>query len=102
MFITHNKEAVEKLQGNYLVLELETRKINSEEVTAWCIIDAEKISLMEIPLIETYKNLHIEFINNYNKGNYKFCLDAMEHLKGKFGGELDSFYEEIEKRIENK
>lgn len=102
MYITHNRDAVDKLASNYIVLELETRTVHDQTVTAWCIVDAEKISIMEIPLIETYKNLHQAFIDNYNKGHYKFCLDALEHLKGKFGGELDSFYEEIEKRIQNK
>jgi hypothetical protein len=31
----------------------------------------------------------------------KLCEDIAEHLMGQFGGELDSFYEEIIKRLKN-
>ena len=31
--------------------------------------------------------------------NHKFVKDAIEHLKGQFGGELDSFYQHVEDRI---
>ena len=99
MYIIVGKEAVEKLEGNYTILELETFQEASGPVTAYCVVDAEQIPIMEIPMISHQKAYHKSFIDEYNKGNYKFCLDAMEHLKGKFGGELDSFYDEIYQRI---
>ena len=95
MFITTNQEAVEKLKTNYTVLELET----IAGKTAWCVVDAEKIPLLEIPMIEKQKELHAAFIAEYNKGNAKFCQDAYEHLIGRWGGQIDSFYEEILNRI---
>jgi hypothetical protein len=42
--------------------------------------------------------LHENLIEELKKENYKFCLDAIDHLLGKFGGELDSFYTIIQER----
>lgn len=88
-------EALEKLKVKYTLLELDTLG----DYVAWCIIDAEKVPLMEIPLIENQKELHASFIAEYNKGNTKFCQDAYEHLIGRWGGQVDTFYEAVLNRI---
>ena len=100
MLIIVGKEAAEKLVGNYTILELETHDSGQGPVTAYCVVEADKIPLMEIPLIANHKALHDEFVKEYRNGNYKFCKDAAEHLIGRFGGEVDSFYQEIIQRID--
>ena len=98
MNIIIGKEAADKLKDNYIILELETfTKPNGEVITAYCVV--ETVSLTEMPLVANNKQLHESFIREYNNKNYKFCEDALEHLLGKFNGELDSFYLEIIKRI---
>lgn len=97
MYIVVNAEAAEKLRENYTLLELETLDKGNGPVTAWCVI--EQVPLSELATLDQQKLLHAEFIKEYNAGNYKFCIDVAEHLMGKFGGEVDSFYEEILKRI---
>lgn len=100
MWIIVGKEAADRLDGNYTVLELETHDSAQGPVTAYCVVEADKIPLIEIPFIANHKSLHDEFVKEYRNGNYKFCKDAAEHLIGRFGGEVDSFYEEIIRRID--
>lgn len=101
MYIILGKEAAERLRENYLVLDLETVMVKGEAIPAYCVVEGEGIPLVELPQIDQYRDLHANFVIEYNKGNYKFCLDAAEHLRGKFGGQLDTFYDEIVARIEN-
>ena len=100
MWIIVGQEAADKLSDNYTVLELETHQTDQGPVTAYCVVEAEKIPLMDIPNIAHHKALHNEFVKEYRNGNYNFCRDAVEHLTGYFGGEVNSFYEEIIRRID--
>ena len=98
MNIILGKEAADKLKENYTVLELETFTTQDGNITtAYCVVETVPIS--ELPLVTHNKQLHDNFVKEYNNKNYKFCLDAVEHLLGKFNGELDSFYLEIISRI---
>jgi hypothetical protein len=100
MQIIWNEEAARQLASTHTVLELETIQIPEiGAVTAYCIVPAEKIPLTDFPKLDALKQLHAQFVQAYRDKNYKFCTDAMEHLMGAFGGEADTFYEEIAKRI---
>jgi hypothetical protein len=89
--------AAERLRENYTVLELETFNVSGNPIKTYCV--ANNIPVTEIANLEQYKSLHQKMIDEYNRGNYKFCMDAMEHLNGKFGGDLDTFYNTIRSKI---
>jgi hypothetical protein len=38
-------------------------------------------------------------MRNYKLKNWKYCEDAIEHLLGRWKGDLDSFYNEIANRL---
>lgn len=99
MYIIEGHEAANKLKENYIVLELETLDKPTGPVTAFCIIDAQSIPIMDITIIDYYKSLHEEFITAYKNKDYTTCLDKMAHLRGAFNGQLDSFYQVITERI---
>ena len=101
MHIIVGKETADQLRERFTVLELETLEQEGQTVTAFCVVPAEKIPLGEMTLLDKWTALHASLITEYYKKNYKFCEDAIEHLMGKFSGELDSFYEEILNRIKN-
>lgn len=101
MQIIFNKDAVEKLRLNHTVLELETFNVDGQEVMAYCVVPADKIPLTEFPLLAAYIELHQSFLDGLRAKNYKLCKDITEHLLGKFGGELDTFYQEVLKRLES-
>jgi hypothetical protein len=98
MQIVWDKEAIKELRKKHTVLELETFPVNGEMFSAWCVVPAEKIST-ELANINAYVELHEGFIKAFKEKDAKLCNDIAEHLMGKFGGELDTFYEEILSRI---
>lgn len=99
MQIIWNEEAAEKLKNSHTVLELETFEIEGQSKTTYCVVPADKIPLAELPHLPNYVQLHEGFIKALKENDHKLCLDITEHLMGKFGGEMDSFYEIILDRI---
>ena len=100
MYIIMGDEAAGLVSDKYLILELDTILYDADKdpVTSYCVIDNEHVPLTDINQIEPMTQLHSKMLENYRKRNWKFCLDAIEHLKGKFRGELDTFYDDLEKR----
>jgi hypothetical protein len=99
MQIVWDKQAVEGLKKKHTVLELESFPVNGEMLSAWCVIPVEKIGIDGLSKLATYVELHEAFVKAYKEKNEKLCEDLAEHLMGKFGGELDTFYEEILSRF---
>lgn len=97
MHIIMGQEAADKLKENYTVLELETFEHNGQSITAFCVVN--ELPLGELPELEKLKSLHQSFVDAVKDKNYPVCEVLLEKLKGRFNGELDSFYEEIERRI---
>jgi hypothetical protein len=98
MQIIWNREAAESLRTNQTVLELETFPVGEQTITAYCVIPAERV-FPDIARLDNLKELHQAFISAFNQKNYQLCQDIVPELVGRFGGELDSFYEEILKKI---
>jgi hypothetical protein len=84
-----------------MILELDTfyfSKINKNK-TAYCLI--ESVPVQEMFNIEKNLDLHKNLVKNYKLRNWKYCEDVIEHLNGKWNGELDSFYNDISDRVKN-
>jgi hypothetical protein len=95
IFKTHAPNIDEK----YIVLDLDTFSLPDGSVhTACCVV--ENIPIAELPLTQSLKELHTNLIDNYGQRNWNYCEQAIEHLMGKWGGELDSFYDELSTRIQ--
>lgn len=100
MQIIFGRENAEMLRERYTVLDLETitdQEGNSMEV--FCLLSAEHIGLAELPQLDQWVKLHNDFLNGYHTQQYNYCRQCLEHLMGKFSGEVDTFYEEILRRI---
>ena len=101
MNIIIGKDEADRLSEKYTILPLESMKFKNAPdlpiTTAYCLI--ENIPTNEMNKVEEHKALHIKFYENYQKGNFNFCTQALEHLKGKWGGEIDSYYVIMEERI---
>ena len=99
MNIIFDKFHLDELQSKYTVLELDTFHIEStdQQRTAYCVV--ENVPILEMAQIESFRNLHANLMDNYRKKDWNYCEQAIEHLMGKWGGELDSFYTDLMKRI---
>lgn len=98
MQIIFNRQVADELRSRYTVLELETFDVEGQTLETFCVVPADKMNLAHLPNLESDIRLHENLIHELKNKNYKFCLDAIEHLMGKFGGELDSFYVIIQDR----
>lgn len=101
MYIIFGKEQANALSEKHTVLELDTIKLlpSGDRVTAYAVV--ESIAIPDMPMIETRRNLHNELMENYRKRDWNFCDQAIEQLVGAWSGELDSFYSELQSRINN-
>jgi hypothetical protein len=99
MNILIDPEQIDTYREKYTVLELDTIRIlpSNKEVTAYCVVDT--IPIMELPLTESKINLHANLMKNYRQRDWNYCQQALEHLIGSWNKELDSFYEDIQSRV---
>jgi len=100
MHIIFGKEQADELLNKYTVLELDTFQFggNGPLITAYCTV--ETIPLEELIQLDQIKKQHSDLIINYGLRNWSDCLSAIEQLKGKWRGELDTFYKDLESRIQ--
>lgn len=100
MHIIFGKDEAVELEHKYTVLELDLIQFGPDGpiAPAYCIV--ENISILDLPKVVSMRTLHENLISNYRTRNWKYCQDAIEHLQGFWGGELDTFYDEMGRRIE--
>jgi len=92
------KENSAEIREKYTVLDLDTFSLPDGSVhTACCLV--ENIPITELGEIENLKTLHAALIENYARRDWTSCEQNMEQLIGKWGGEVDTFYKELQARI---
>jgi len=101
MQIIFDEQAAEQLRAHQTILELETFDIGGVQRTAYCVIPAEKIPLQDLTMLENLRELHTAYVKALAAGDQKLCADIAEHLRGRFSGEMDSFYAETLARFSN-
>jgi hypothetical protein len=93
------KRDVMNIDQKYTVLDLDTFSLPDGSMhTACCVV--ETIPVVELPETERLKELHANLLTNYAEKNWNFCEQAIEHLTGKWNGELDTFYQDLTRRID--
>ena len=92
-------DAVKEIPDSFTVLELDTFRLANENrtVTAYCVV--EKIPLAEFTILAANKELHSNLIKYYRQHHWDYCEQAIGALIGKWNGELDSFYTDLQLRI---
>lgn len=93
MNIIFNRTVAEELKGKYTVLELEPQYVDGSTLETFCVVETNQIPLTELPMTEHWVKLHDAFVQANKDKNGKLCHDLKGHLMGKFGGELDDFYD---------
>lgn len=100
MNIIFDSPLVESLKQRHIVLELDTFEFDglAQPVKTFCVI--EQVPLAEINTVEHWVKLHHSLITHYQKQDWKVCSDAIRLLRGRWGGIVDSFYDEMAQRIQ--
>lgn len=100
MNIMFEDSITDEIRARYTLLPLDTFYFSSADLksTAFCLV--ENIPIPEIANIDKIIELHHNLIKNYKLRNWNYCINAIEHLKGKWNGELDSFYDSVLERVE--
>ena len=98
MQIIFGRQNAESLKDKYTILELETFVVGEKILETYCCIGSDNVNLTEYPTIESSIQNHNKLVQYIKDKNYDACANLIPDLLGKFGGELDSFYEEILKR----
>jgi hypothetical protein len=99
MHIIFGAAAAEQASSKYTVLELDRLRIEplGPVIDTYCVI--ENVPLQELPHLDNYRNLHTKLMENYRRKDWYFCEQALEHLHGRWGGTMNSFYDEISQRV---
>lgn len=99
MHIVFGNEVADELRKKYTVLELDTiTHPEHGKVPAFCVLPVEKIAL-EMSSLEQNVKLHEQIVQGIKDNDTALVLGLCQIMAGKFGGDLDTFYEEIVKRI---
>lgn len=99
MNIMFGDSITDDIKSRYIVLQLDTfyfADIEQKRV-AYCLI--ETVPIAEMLNIDQTIKLHNNLMRNYGLRNWNYCVDAIEHLRGRWNSELDSFYDSVVSRI---
>jgi len=99
MHIIFGSDAARQASEKYTVLELDRLRLEplGPIIDTYCVV--ENIPLEELPHLENYCNLHTKLMENYRRKDWNFCEQALEHLHGRWGKVMDTFYDEISARV---
>jgi hypothetical protein len=89
----------DSVRTKYILLPLDTFYFQSADRTEVAYGLVENAPILEMMTADSYKDLHYKLMENYQKQNWIFCEDAIEHLTGKWSSEIDSFYFELSRRV---
>jgi hypothetical protein len=101
MQIIFGREAAEQAREKYTVLELETIPVEGgKSLEAFCVVPVESL-VMEMQSLEQNMQVHEQFVQAVKDDDVDTCQALAPQLVGKFGGELDTFYQIINDRCRN-
>jgi hypothetical protein len=88
-----------ELDQRHIVLELDTLKFEPSGITqtVYCVMEQVPIDAMDA--VPSMRSLHENLLINYRNRNWDYCEQALEHLQGFWGPDMDSFYQEFADRI---
>lgn len=93
------KENSAAIGKKYVVLDLDTFSVPDGSIHTVCCV-VENIPITEMSETENLKALHADLIASYSQRHWDQCELIIKQLVGKWGGEIDSFYQDLQTRID--
>lgn len=100
MQIVFNRNVAEELSIRYTVVELETFDVEGKLLETFCVIPVEKLAFMDLSKLGEQIVKHNDFLSLLKAKEWGSLVDIYTTVHGSFGGELDSFYDEIMSRAD--
>lgn len=101
MNIILGREAAQQASERYVVLELDHFRLPDQDspIPAYCVI--EHIPLEELGVAPALQDMHANLVRAYRQQQWDYCLQTIHGLRGHWRGDLDSFYADLESRIQD-
>ena len=99
MNIIFDTENIESIRNNNILLELDTFYFSKIDRTSTAYSVIENIKITDFDKIEKNQKLHADMINSYKNKDFELCQELIQLLLGAFNGEVDSFYDELTRRV---
>lgn len=100
MNIIFDTENINELKSSNVLLELDTFYFSKIDKTATSYCVVENIKIEDLVTVDQTLSLHDQMIQSYKNQQFDLCQQLIQQLLGQLGGELDSFYHELQKRIQ--
>lgn len=99
MNIILGEAAAQQASERYVVLELDQFQVQGHPdiTTAYCVI--ENVGIEDIPLIPQLRAWHRDLVRAFREADWPQVQHNLSNLRGRWNGELDSFYDDIQQRM---
>ncbi len=99
MNILFGSAVTDDIRDKYILLSLDTFYFVSADrtETAYCLI--ENVPILNMMSVEKDIELHNQLIEHYKQQDWDSCQTKIDQLMGRWEGELDTFYMELQRRI---
>lgn len=95
-----SQDHVPEIDQRYVVLELDT-VIDPETKSSKTYYGVvQTLPLGEMPSAHLAADAHRELMAAYKRQDWQFCVSAAKGLRGRWNGEMDSFYDSLLSRLE--
>lgn len=102
MNIIFGKSQINSLPENkFIVLELDRIRYgeHGQPDSAYCLV--ENVPITELPDVERNIEFHKQLMLSYQQREWQNCYNLIDQLRGKWGGDVDSFYGELYSRVQD-
>lgn len=86
-------------ENRFTVLELDTIQASPDHPaqTAYCVLS--DVPITEMAELDAKVRMHHDMMHFYRTQQWKECRDILNFLRGSWNGEVDTFYNELELRL---
>lgn len=101
MHIIFCQDLLPEIREKNIVLELDRFRVprQTQSVTAYCVLEGADIQ--DLMQLSNLQQLHHDLMKNFRLKNWNYCVQSLEHLRGKWRGQMDSFYDDLSARIQH-